>query len=150
MPEERKTHQTGMIVGAAVIGVLLAGGGFAAGMQYQKSHSGTAASVQRGFGAGGGGGFAGRRRSGAAGAVTAISDSSITLDDARSGTSKTFTVNGSTEVLNQGASATLGDIKTGDQVFVITSSTDSSVATRIMLGGFGGGAPASQPNTSLQ
>jgi hypothetical protein len=125
-----------------VIVVVLMGLSFWAGSSYGNHHAKTvanAATTASGRGAYGrfsnGGGF---------GTVSAISSSSITVQNSRSGTSKTFAITSSTKITDSGQSATAGSIATGDRVIVIPSSSNSSDAASIMInpsfgGGFGGG-----------
>lgn len=95
------------------------------------------------------GGPRGIRQGGGIGNVTAISDTSITVKNDRTSESKTYTINSSTTITNDGASATASDIKTGDTVLVEASSSDSTTATRITLNpSFGGGmGPGTQSSS---
>lgn len=131
--------------------VVLCGLSFAGGAAYQKHQAKPAAQLQgdssnRGFPGGG----QGMRRGGSIGQVTAVSDTSITVNDQRTSSSKTFTINSSTSITDNGQTVAASDIKTGDTVLVMASSSDSSTATRILVnpsfgGGFGGNADQSQP-----
>ena len=114
--------------------VVVCGISFAAGAHHQKHQLGTAGVGQNGFA----GGTAGQRgfRSGrrpAIGQVTAVSADSLTIKNARTGASQTFKLNSSTVVDNNGSTGAVSDIKTGDDVFVQISSSDTSTATRIIL-----------------
>ena len=115
---------------------------FFGGRQYQKHHGGSsnaAASSGRGNFPGGGG-FGGARRSGGIGSVTAISSSSITVNDQRSGSSKTYSITSSTQITDNGSTVDYTDIKTGDTVLVSADSSTSTTATRILVNpSFGGG-----------
>jgi hypothetical protein len=98
---------------------------------------------------GGPGGF--RRGGGAIGAVTAVSDSSITVNNQRTGSDQTFKITSSTTILSNGNSATASDIKTGDTVLIRTSTSDTSTATSILINpSFGGAQPdnGGTPNQS--
>ncbi len=127
----------------AVVAVIVIGvGGFFIGINYQKHHgSSTAASTSQAGGPGAGRGFGGFGNR-AIGTVSAISSSSITISE-RSGGSKTYTINSSTVISDNGSTTSSADIKTGDTVFITLSSSSSTVATRILVnpsfGGFGGG-----------
>jgi hypothetical protein len=81
------------------------------------------------------------------GTVTAVSATSISLTT-RAGDTVTYSIDSSTQILNQGAAASVSDITSGATVMVQTASSSSTVATRIMLGGFGGGQPANQYQNS--
>lgn len=135
------------ILGAVVLCVL----SFYGGVAYEKGHvKTTAASSNTGFGAAGGGfrgRFGGQRPN--IGAVTAVSSSSITIQDNFSGSSKTFSITSATTVTNNGASASVSDIQTGDTVLIRTSSSTSTQATTIDINpSFGGGQPSSSSGSS--
>lgn len=102
------------------------------------------------FGSGGGyGGGGGFRNGGSRGSVTAISSTSITVDDSRSGTSKTYTINSSTQISDNGSTVTTSDIQTGDTVFVMASSSTSTTATRILVNpSFGGQSSSGSGNST--
>ncbi|MEW6555257.1 MAG: hypothetical protein AB1384_13345 [Actinomycetota bacterium] len=89
-------------------------------------------------------------RMGAMGEVTAVSSSSISVEDVRSGEASTFEIDSSTEILDEGETAGVGDIEVGDSVMVIPGDSDESVAARIIInpamGGPGGpGGRGAQP-----
>lgn len=140
------TPMTKLVVGIIVV-VIVGIGGFAAGRSYQKSHS-TMMTASR-FGQAGAFGSRGARRSGGRGQVTTVSDSSITIDNARTGSSSTYSISGSTTITDNGTTVTASDIKTGDEVFVTTSGPTSTVATQILVNpSFGGGPGGSGPSTA--
>jgi len=131
----------------ALVAVLLLGGGFAAGMQYQKSKVPkvvpTTATAPSTTGRKGGrrGGLRGARP--VIGQVTAVSATSITVQ-ATSGTSTTFAITSTTAVSNNGQASAVGDIAVGDSVAVVASTTNTTQATRILLNpSFGGGSQGS-------
>jgi hypothetical protein len=131
----------------AIAFVIVAGLAFWGGTAYQKHHNRGATLTTNRRGLLGGGRFAG----GGFGSVTSISSTSITVQNSRSGTSKTFAITSSTKVEDNGASATTSTISTGDPVIVMPSSTNASDAATIIVnpsfgGGFGG--PASNSSTS--
>lgn len=95
-----------------------------------------------------GGRFGGARRAGTIGQVTAVSDTSITVNDQRSGTSKTFSIDSSTMISNDGQTVAANSITTSDTVLVSTSSTTSTVATRILVNPAFGGAQAAPDASS--
>jgi hypothetical protein len=114
--------------------------GFAAGMNYQKKHTTTntpSLSTNGGFSSNGGPSM---QFSGTMGSVTAISSSSISVQDQREGTTMTYAITGSTKITNNGASATYSDIAVGDTVLVRSSSSTSTDATAITLNPSFGGA----------
>lgn len=137
-------------LGLVAAAVVLCAVSFWVGMAYQKHHtklvatttaSGFAGSI-RGFGA---------RRAGGIGTVTAVTSTSITINDQRTSTSKTYTINSSTAITDNGQTVDTSDIKTGDTVFISTDGTGSTVASRILVnpnfgGGFGG--PGASGTTS--
>ena len=80
------------------------------------------------------------------GRVTSISSSSISVEDARSGSASTFSITASTKVVNNGKSASASDIKVGDSVVVIPSSSESTLADQIVINSRRG--PNNTPNSS--
>jgi hypothetical protein len=147
------------LIGIVVVVVLVAGLSFYAGMVYQKSHQPkTAMALANGFGTGGpGGGLGGRGRFGGQrptiGPVTAISASSITVQDSRTGSSVTLSVAASTQITDNGQTVTTADIQTGDTVLVTADTTTKTQAARILVnpsfgGGGGGGTSGAGPATS--
>lgn len=128
---------------AALVAVVVAAGSFFAGMQFQKQQTAATADVN---GPGPRGQFGGRgfAQNGTMGEVTAISASSITVSNDRTGSSATYAITSATTINNTGATATAADIAVGDQVFVAASSNDSKTAARIMVGG-GMGGPSDGP-----
>lgn len=130
--------------------VVSAGAGLVAGMQIGKTNS-TDAQAQGAMS-----GVSGRMSEmrGGFGTVTAVSDSSITIEsrmgrmrqgDNTQGGAITYKITGDTKVTNNGESAAIGDLKTGDTVRVETSDDSSDTATAIelnpqMRGGPGTGA----------
>ena len=138
-----------------VIVVLIGGGSFYAGIQFQKNHQKTIAPVGLGGsgimngGSMGPGGFGGTSRRGNRifGTVTTVSSSSITIHDNRQDTDLTLAITGSTTISNNGTAATVSDIKTGDTVFITPNTSDSKTAARIAIGNPFGNGPAPQTNT---
>ncbi len=124
---------------AVVLLIIGLGGGFFAGMQYQKSQVPQGANGQgRRLGAGGQNG-ANRP---VAGDIISSDDKSITVK-MQDGSSKIVLVSSSTQI-NKAAIATKADLKTGERVAVFgTTNSDGSVtAQNIQLNpqtrGFGG------------
>ena len=106
------------IFAAGSIALLLIG--FGSGVAYQKgktTSTAQAASAMQDSRFGGMQGFGGGMRdtNRAFGTVSAISDSSITVTT-RSNSSVTYTLSSSTTVTDDGNSASIGDIQTGDTV----------------------------------
>jgi hypothetical protein len=139
--DQRKVTIPLKAVGLVVAVIILCALSFAGGRQYQKHHGGTttaAGATGRGFASGS---FGGARRSGGIGSVTAITSTSLTVNDQRSGTAKTYSISSSTQITDNGSTVDYTDIKTGDTVLVTTSSSTSTAATRILVNpSFGGGA----------
>jgi hypothetical protein len=146
------TPMTKLVAGGGIIVLLVAAGGFASGVSYQKGHNASAnvTAAGRQFGQAGGAFGGGARRSGGRGQVTAVSASSITISDQRTGGTKTYNITSTTKITNNGAIATASDIVTGDGVFIITSSASSSDATQILVNPSmmspGGGQSTSGPS----
>ena len=145
------TKNMWLMVGGVVILCALS---FLAGAHFheEKERQATTASNGSGFrtmgGLGNGGqNFGGRfRMRGVFGTVKSVSSTSITVHDARTDSDKTLTITTDTKVLSDGQTASVGDIKTGDDVMVRTSSSNSSQVTQIILNpqmpGQAGNAPS--------
>lgn len=123
-----KKIPTKPLIGVAIV-VALVGAGFYGGVAYQKSKQPVAATNTGQFGQDGVASGAFRRRSSET--VTAVSGSSITVKSS-SGTSKTYSITSSTEVIKDGSVGSIADIATGDTVRVM--STDGTTASRIIAG----------------
>jgi hypothetical protein len=131
-----------VLIGAVVL--LIAGGCFYGGIAYEKGHVSTANVSKEtdgsGFGGyGGRGGYGGGDR--VVGQVTAISPTSITVQNTRTGTSSTLSITSSTEISDNGQTGTTSDISSGDTVFITESSSDTSQASRIIVNPSFGGNP---------
>lgn len=102
---------------------------FTAGTQFEQHH-GKHAGIR-------GGRLAhtmpGMRRAGVHDTVTAISSTSITVKNERTNATSTYAITSSTQILNNGANATISDIKTGDTVRVRASNTDTNTAAEIEI-----------------
>jgi hypothetical protein len=68
-----------------------------------------------------------------AGTVTAVSDTSISVQSGPSGTAKTYTIDTATKIMNAGAAGSLSNIKVGDMVLIETTGDNSELATRVVL-----------------
>jgi hypothetical protein len=125
--------------------LIVAGLSFWGGTSYQKSHTHVAVSnVSSNYG-GGAGGFSGRGGYGGGfGTVTAISSTSISVQNARSGTTTTYAITPSTVITDNGATVTYSDIANGDTVIVMASSTSSTTATTINVNPSYGGPGGTQ------
>ncbi len=133
------------IVGVIII-VILCGLSFGGGVAYEKSRPKSAAGpVAAGFGSGGSGPMRGNA---SIGQVTAVSASSITVNDQRSGSSKTYTISSSTTITDNGQAAAAGSIATGDTVLVIADGNNSTAAARIMVNPSFGGSAGQGPSES--
>jgi hypothetical protein len=139
---------------AAVLGLLLAGGGFAAGMTYQKGATPSASAAASGLTRFGGAGT--RGGAGAQGAtngqtllvgqVLSVNDGSITVQTRQPGaqgatptvSSEIVLVGGSTRVVKTvETDASLSDVKANDQVTIVgtTDASGNFSASSILLGG---------------
>jgi hypothetical protein len=139
-----------LILTVVVIALIVAS--FVGGMAYLKKNQTTANTGSKngfsGFGGQSGQGRPNGGQMGGFGTVAAISSTSITVQNPRSGTSKTFTITSSTTVTNNGSTASISDIKTGDMVIVRPASSGSTTASQIIVnptmnggpGNFGGAA----------
>ena len=70
---------------------------------------------------------------GGAGKVTAVSATSLTITDLRTGASATYAITSSTTVRTGGSAAAVGDIKVGDVVAVFPTATGSTTAATIVI-----------------
>lgn len=145
----------------AIVALVLCGVSFGAGMSYQKGKQPAASTAStndngqfpsQGGGPGGGmGGFRNGQRPNI-GEVKAVTSDSITISSQRSESDQTFKITSSTTVQDNGSTASVSDIKTGDTVLITTDSSDTSTATQIMLnpsfGPPGGGSTQSAPSSS--
>jgi hypothetical protein len=127
-----------------VVAIVFAAAFFVGGMKYQKGKDKTSSSStafsRTGFGGGQAGSFGGRQMDGSIGTVTAISSSSISVQDQRTSSTKTYNINSSTQITDSGSTVSYSSISTGDTVLVRTSSSTSTTAETIMVNpSFGGG-----------
>jgi hypothetical protein len=126
---------TGTLLAGIAIALVVGIGGFIGGMQFQKGKA--APSVAAGTSDFSRSGFAGGRNgqamNGSFGAVTAVSATSISVQDRRSSTAKTYNIISTTTITSSGAAATTSDIAVGDNVIVRTASASSTDATSIAV-----------------
>jgi hypothetical protein len=141
-------------IGAIVIVVLLCIVSFLGGSIYGKHIAPKTTVTSASSSAGAGGGSAGRegfRNGGGFGQVTAVSSSSITLQNPRSGTSTTYSITSSTTITDNGQTVAASSIQTGDTVIIEVASSGSTVAKTILVnpnfGGGGGGASSNGSST---
>lgn len=124
-------NTTKTVTGIAIIAVAVIA--FWLGTLYHHPSSTPANQANSSFGyfGHGGGGF---------GTVSSVSSTSITVQNPRSGTTKTYTITGSTKISDNGQSASASSIAVGDRVVIMPSSSASSDAATILLNpSFGGG-----------
>jgi hypothetical protein len=131
------TAHRSVLVPILVLAVV-AGLSFGAGIQYQKGKKDTSlpATAAAQFGPSDTNGPRTFRSGGpgaSIGQVKAVSSTSITVTNERTGTDSTLAINSTTVVTNAGATAAVSDIKAGDTVFVQAATNDATTATRIML-----------------
>ncbi|MCW2601621.1 MAG: hypothetical protein JWM02_3450 [Frankiales bacterium] len=122
---------TGLVAGAIGVAAMQGSGG-------ATSAASTTNTPQTGFQGGGpqggfgGGGVPGQTR--VFGTIASVGASSITVK-ASDGTSTTLAVNGTTEIVRNGATSSLSALKAGDQVVVhAVPSGSSTLAERILAG----------------
>lgn len=136
----KTTNNTGKYITGALAIIVIGLLGFFGGMQYQKNQDnnlGTSRLARAGLSSSSYGqmGPGRRMRNGGLGQVTAISTTSITVNDIRQNQSKTYAITGDTKVTNAGQTAAVSDIKAGNTVIITTSSSDSTTAASIRIGG---------------
>lgn len=142
-----KTHyQKPALVILALL--IIVGISFYAGTYYQKHHQPTLTSSHlSGQAAGQFGGFGGRLGDRVIGQVTAISSTSISVQNSRTGSTDTLSITSSTQITNAGQAVAVGSIQVGNTVFVTENSSDTSQASSILVNpSFGGGS--TQPGSS--
>jgi Na+/proline symporter len=108
---------------------------FFLGVAYQKHHTKTPSikNTSRAFPGGQFGGFGGNFANRTFGTVTAISASSITINNPRTNASSTLTINSSTIVTENGQATSLSTITVGETVSIELNSTDKTIASSIMI-----------------
>jgi hypothetical protein len=125
-------------------GVVLIGGfSFYGGTLYQKSKTPANNNTANSSYPGGGQNFSGPRRMSLS-QVTAITSTGITVTT--DGTSKSYTINSDTTISKDGATATAADIAVGDNVAIVATSNDDSIARRIVVNPTFGDGPMMQYN----
>jgi hypothetical protein len=152
------TLQSSKLIGLVFGALLLGGGSFAAGLQYQKSKQPGASTSTVGQTAqsstnGNAGGYgasgmrSGRQRPNL-GQVTAINASSITVKNSQTSASTTFSITSSTTITDNGQTASTSDIQVGDTVGVVASTANATQAQRILVNPNFGGTPSSSSGSS--
>ncbi|HZT15614.1 MAG TPA: hypothetical protein VFA19_06660 [Gaiellaceae bacterium] len=125
-------------VAGPVVAALLVGGGAVFAVEHHSSPSASAGSAPAAFGtggpgSGGPGGVAGEQH--VRGTVAAKSASSVTVRSSN-GATATYVVNVTTQIVRNGKTATLADVKVGDPVFVhvYPSSSGRLLVERLFAG----------------
>jgi hypothetical protein len=140
-----KMNKNTMLIVAVLLIIVALGGGFFAGMQYQKSQNpfqnaaaGGGQFANRNFGAGGGQGLAGRGAGGqrftpVRGQILSLGSNTLTVKQ-QDGTTKIVVIGTSTTFVNT-QKAAISDLKTGDTVMVVggANSDGSITATDIQI-----------------
>ena len=152
-PSKKTVHVPATMI---VVVVVIAIAAFVGGTQYEKSHLKTDASNNKFSSLESSGRFpGGGNNSRVFGTVSAISSSSISIDNSRSGSTSTLSITSSTTITDAGQSSSISDIQTGDTVIATKTSASSSTAASIEVnpslpggGGFGGGASSSGASSS--
>lgn len=129
----------------AAVGAVLLVVGFAGGMNYQKSHQPKAMTALSTNGPRGG--FSSRFSGGQRpdiGSVTAVTPTSITIQNDRTGTSSTLAITSTTQITNNGQTVAASTIQVGDRVLAVASTSDSTQAASIIVNPSFGGGPTTQ------
>lgn len=151
-PESKKSMRSLKVqpimlgMGAAVVGIAVVS--FFGGIAYQKGkHNNTntpAGYTQFGMG---GGRFSGQRPT--IGTVTAVSATSISVQNSRTNAVTTLAITSTTQITDNGSTVTASDIQVGDPVLVRKSTSNSQQAASIDVNpSFGGGMGNSGAGTS--
>lgn len=120
------------MLGVLVV-IALMTGSFLAGIQYQKQQQKTITPSLGGPSNGFGGQGQPRRSFGDMGTVTAITDTSITVKNAQSGATKTYTIGTATTITEDSNTIAAAQIQINDTVLIQTDTTDTSTATQIIV-----------------
>ena len=134
---------------AIVVVIILMALSFYGGIAYQKGKQpkvSTMSSTGQAGSFGGGRRFSGQRPT--IGQATAISSTSITVQDSRTGTSTTLSIASSTQITDNGQTVPTSDIQIGTSIAVVASTTDKTQAARILVNPSFGGGPSSSPPTT--
>jgi hypothetical protein len=132
------------VIGIIIV-VVLCSISFYSGLSYQKKHTAKGAAGIAAGPATGRRGFGGARQGFTIGAVTAISSTSISVNNTRTNAVAALAITSSSTITNNGQSATTDDIKVGDTVLVQADSANSAQAAHITVNpSFGGGNAPSQ------
>jgi uncharacterized protein (UPF0333 family) len=137
---------------AIVVLIIVAVTAFFGGVAYEKGNtkktpaaSHNALSSINGYGSKGS--YSGQRP--ILGSVTAVSSSSISVQDERTGTTSTLAITSSTVITNNGATVAASSISVGDTVAVRASMTNTNQASTILVNpSFGGGSGSSPSSPS--
>jgi hypothetical protein len=148
-PKAKDTYKPFLlVVGAIVIAVL----GFFGGVSFEKGHRTSASSTTAGIvSQSGSGRFGGRFGGGARviGTVTAISATSISVQDTATNSVKTLAITSSTQITDNGQSVSYTDVTVGANVFVSEDTSNTANAARILVNpSFGGQGGAQAPSSS--
>jgi hypothetical protein len=136
--QETTPNPMGNKILVAIVIVVVAVGGFFAGMKYQQSKTQSAAAggfaYRQGIGQGGAGGFrrfAGQNGQAVRGQIVSTDNGTMTVKLA-DGSTKIVVLSGNTNI-TKAASGTKDDLKTGEQVMVFGSNnSDGSVTAQIV------------------
>lgn len=120
------------MLGVLVV-IALMTGSFLAGIQYQKQQQKSITPALVGQNNGFGGQGQPKRGFGDMGTVTAITDTAITVKNAQSGATKTYTIGTSTTITEDGNELTATQIQVNDSVLIQTDTADTAVATQIIV-----------------
>ncbi|HUD06176.1 MAG TPA: DUF5666 domain-containing protein [Candidatus Saccharimonadales bacterium] len=139
-----------------VAGLVIVGLSFYGGVRYEKGHlpkvtaSSTSQDRSGSFGGGFGGRSGGQRPT--FGQVTAVSSSSITVNDQQTGSGTTFSITSGTTITDNGQTTTASDIAVGDTVAIAADSSNTSQASQIIVnpsyGGYGGSSSSNSNGDS--
>ena len=151
---KKSNSKTPLVIGMTILVAVVSAASFFGGMAYQKKNQQSVAnnvspaSENRQLPSEGSFGGRGGQQMGGFGTVAAISESSISVKNSRSGSTTTYSITSSTTISNNGSAASVSEIKTGDTVMVRTSGSDLTAATQIMVNPDfqdrpGGGSPES-------
>ncbi len=138
--KERKYPKNTELLVFGVIALLVVSGlSFLGGVTYEKDQNkgittasfGTTRGGMMGFGEGGVQRGSGMR---SLSEVTAVSETSVTVENTRTNQTAEYKISSSTKVINNGVSGTASDIKVGQYIVVTPESSDATTASVITIG----------------
>jgi hypothetical protein len=143
--DNKQSKKILLIVVAIIYSIII----FYSGITYQKDHQPKAAissttSKFGGFGGRSGASFANRLF----GSVTAVSANSITVQNARTGTMTTATINNNTIITNNQQTVSASSISVGENIMIVLNPSNTRIAASITVVNFSNSNNSSSASSS--